>query len=225
MSVTVNRPPKGTPEGGLTMSTSTVTPKQSSKTLQLIAESGISSEQYQKGVLESGAFTDLLRKAMETPDIPEPTITPIPFSPAPGSTLVEMRDAMGLDGYVNPSFNDGNFPIENRKDDDREFVLVCFNRAIDDDEDPEKSELLRELGKLGLEPEGPPELCGVGISHPDLQREFPIVARRQVWRGPLGSVYCPVLSVYDGGRKLLLDRVRGGWYGTCRFLASRKKSS
>lgn len=151
-----------------------------------------------------------------------PTITPISFPRDYNRTLVAMRDAMKCDGHVEQLVNDANFPVDAR-DDDRRIVLVCFNRAIVDHEDPEKSELMFELDKLGLQPEGPPELCMVGEHHPNLQCMFPIVARRQVWRDPHDVDRYPFLVGSDGIRQLGLLGVRG-MYWSCnyRFLASYK---
>jgi len=158
---------------------------------------------------------------------PEPTIiiTSITFARNYGQTLVQARGAMRLDGYVEEDVNDQNFPLEGR-DEDREFVLVCFNREIDDSEDPAKSELLRELGGLGLQPEGPMELCFVGADERtrDLQRKFPIVSRRQVWQGPRGRLVCSVLHGHPDRRDQLLYRIRRRWLGHFRFLCSRKPS-
>ncbi len=201
---------------------SKATLNQSQELLKLVAQSGIDRRQLQV-LLQSGRFSVLLREFMEEPAHPEPTITPISFARNYGQTLVQARDAMKLDGYVEQDVNDTNFPPEGREG-DREYVLVCFHRDIDDheDEDPEKSELLRELDKLGLRPEGPMELCFVGADERtrDLQREFPIVARRQVWRDPHGYVLCPILFEDGHGRGLF--NVQNGWDVDDRFLASRK---
>lgn len=217
---------------------SMVTLKQIAKTINLIAESGIESTGYQR-LLESGRFTELLREFTEErelekwlsqqsqdPDVTaelvdiEPTITPVTFARNYDLTLVQARDGMGLDAYVEQEINDTNFPPEGR-DGDREFVLVCFNRDIDDHEDPEKSELLKELGKLNLEPEGPMELCFLGVDEQTrkLQRQFPIVARRQTWKRQECIPRCPVLFGYTG---LFHKEVRIRWSDDYRFLASRK---
>ena len=152
----------------------------------------------------------------------EPTITPITFARNYGQTLVEAQDAIRLNGYVEQDFNGQNFPPEGR-DDEREFVLVCFHRDIDDDGDPAKSELLRELDKLGLVPEGAMELCFVGTDERTryLKRKFPIVARRQVWRNPDVGFVCPVLRGRHE-RGLYLNPVDYRWFDFDRFLASRK---
>ena len=215
--------------GGLTMSL--VTPKQIAKTINLIADSGIDSAHYQ-ALLESGRFSALLREFMEDKSEsgrPEPTIIPLKFAGKYSDfrrrypTLVEARNAMRLDGDVEQEVNDTNFPPEGR-DGDREFVLVCFHRDIDDhEEDPEKSELLRELDKLGLQSEGPMELCFVGTDEwtRDLQRQFCIAARRQVW-WRLGERFdCPILDE-DNGRYLTNFDCPRTWDDNCWFLASRK---
>lgn len=201
-----------------------VTPKQIAKTINLVADSGIESSQYQR-LLQSGRFTALLHEFVSEEEAhPEPTITPIKVPLDYARTLVQMRDAWKYNGYVNADLNDENFPVEAGQSGEREFVLVCFNRPIDDDEDPSKSELLKELDKLGLVPEGPMELCFVGTDERtrDLQRKFPIVARRQVWRGPDGYLRCPILDGSVDGRDLDLSLVRHRWLDDYRFLASRK---
>ncbi|MDH5597106.1 MAG: hypothetical protein OEY44_03305 [Candidatus Peregrinibacteria bacterium] len=191
------------------------------KTITLIVDSGIGSVGYQD-FLESGRFAEGLREFRVEPAHPEPTITQIKVPLDYTRTLVEMRDATSCDGYVASEVNDENFPVEPGKSGERELELVCFHREIKDDENPARSELLQELDKLGLKPEGPPELCAVGEHQPDLQREFPIVARRQVWRSPDGILVVPILDEYDYGRGLSLDDVGSRWRYSDWFLASRK---
>ena len=205
---------------------SKTTLKQGQQLLNLVAQSDIKRDEFQT-LLESGRFTALLREftvesAHDEPQHPEPTITPIKVPPDYSRTLIAMRDATHCDGYVSPDLNDENFPVEARGNGERELVYVCFHREIGDNEDPAKSELLRELDRLGLQPEGPPELCAIGEHHPELQRGFPIVARRQVWRSPDGSLICPVLFECARRRSLSLFSVRHRWDDYCWFLASRK---
>jgi hypothetical protein len=195
-----------------------VTKGQKEKTFELIDASGIDSPQYQR-LLEGGRFTQLLREYKER--FPEPTIEPVSFPRDYNRTLVQMRDAMECYGYVNKDLNDENFPVTVR-DDDRELVLICFNRDINDHEDPAKSELLKELDKLGYKPEYAPELCMLGEHEPEMQREFPIVARGQVWRSHNGDLVCPILGERVFERSAYLNDVRRGWRRGYRFLASRK---
>ena len=210
---------------------SNTTLKQGQQLLNLVAQSDIKRDEFQI-LLESGRFTALLQEfTVESahdepqhpePQHPEPTITLIKVPLDYSRTLIAMRDATKCDGYVSPDLNDEHFPVEARECGERELVLVCFHRPIKDDEDPAKSELLRELGKLGLKPEGPPELCAIGEHHPELQREFPIVARRQVWRHPDGNLVCPLLGGSDRRRSLRLLDVHDRWHDNVWFLASRK---
>jgi hypothetical protein len=151
-----------------------------------------------------------------------PTITSIRVRVDYTRTLVEMRNATKCDGYVNPDLNDVHLPVEVRESGERELVLVCFHREVGDNEDPAKSELLRELDMLGLQPEGPPEIFAVGEHHPELQLLFPIVARRQVWRDPLGLLRCPILYCNEPEREVDLPDIQSRWSDDYRFLASRK---
>jgi hypothetical protein len=62
----------------------------------------------------------------------------------------------------------------------------------------------------------------LGEHEPEMQREFPIVARGQVWRDRYGGLGCPFLyeGVYERNANLSYVRLR--WNRHCRFLASRK---
>lgn len=155
---------------------------------------------------------------------PEPTITPIVFARDYQCTLVQARNRMRLRGHVDSRVNDQNLPPEHRNG-EREFVLVCFNCEIGDNPNPRRSELLRGLDSLGLEFEGPMELCFVG-SDPrtcDFMRKNPIVARRQVWKDLEGNICCPILDPGIGlGSGLHLPPVRERWQGYYHFLCSRK---
>jgi len=154
---------------------------------------------------------------------PEPTITSITVPIDYTRTLVAMRDAGKCDGYVDLNLNDANFSVGAGQGSEYKLIyIICFHRDIGDNEDPAKSKLLEELGKLGFQPEGPAESCAVGEHHPDLQRQFPIVARRQVWRDPRGVPLCPILRGDSTYRSQFLHDVRYGWRDDCRFLASRK---
>ena len=151
------------------------------------------------------------------------TIIPIVFKQDYNRPLVYARDAMKLNGFVDERVTDTWFRPEPRNA-DREFVLVCFGSIIKDHPDPRRSELLRELDKLNLEPEGAMELCLVGTDKRtrDLQREFLIVARRQIWQDQDGESFCPCLGQNDGKRDLRLVPAHTNYHGQCRFLCSRK---
>lgn len=157
--------------------------------------------------------------------VAEPTIKPITVLFDYTRTLLDMRKA---DECLNwhPHIQADDFPVEVSQNGERALVLICFHREIKDDEDPEKSELLRELDKLGLKPEGLFELCVVGVQHPDLLWECTIAARRQICRHPVvGFPLAPVLNMDAHGIKRCLNLHSAdsrGWGDDIWFLASYK---
>lgn len=187
---------------------------QGQQLLNLVAQSDIQRDEFQE-FLGSGEFTKLLWKFIK------PRITWIRVPVNYTRTLGEMRDAAHLDRYC-LHFDDKNFPVEVGESGDRAFAIICFRRELHDDEDPAKSELLLELDKLGLQPEGPPELCAVGEHRPDLE----CIARRQTWRNYDGELVFPMLYTVGGKRQIELGRCNMGrssmWHSSAHFLASRK---
>jgi hypothetical protein len=176
-----------------------------------------------------------------------PTVTPITLVPNYRRTIREMLEAGHYEGKITSAFNDVNFPVEPRGY-EREFVLINFQRGqwsrIGDSIKPRESELLRELDKMGLEPEGAAEFCAFGEQHPDVARKASITARRQFcwdgvrtdWDGdiikdPRGSAVCPIMCSWPNGPSMLdarevhLNCIRMGWVGDTFFLCSRKPNS
>lgn len=127
--------------------------------------------------------------------------------------------AAGKYDYVNDFLRNNN-PIEGKIGGSGQvevtLELVHFDRGIS------TKDALKEIQKRGLEPAGIEHLLALGVKHPDLQREFSIVALGSVWRHSLG--FRRVSYLWDGGgvRKLRLDWDDGGWLGNYRFLAVRK---
>ena len=99
---------------------------------------------------------------------------------------------------------------------DLEIVLVHFNRDISSED------ALKEMDALGLRPAKIEEPLAFGETHPDIQREFPIIALGSVWRGRNGDRGVPFLVGWGGRRGLRLDWFEVGWIGRCRFAAVRK---
>jgi hypothetical protein len=94
--------------------------------------------------------------------------------------------------------------------------LIHFNRAMESDD------VLHELDKQGLRPATLPELLALGEKHPELQRQFPIVALGSVWRRLFGDRRVACLYGHVGGRRLRLNWFDGRWCGDCRFAAVSK---
>lgn len=214
---------------------SMVTPKQLAKAINVVAESGVDSDQFQS-LLGSGKLTWLLRRFMQRRPAPklalprnlrefsrkkrEPVteIIPLDVPPHGGVSLFEMIETGEYGGNVNPNFNEENFPMGSGPG----LLLVCFNRVIEDDEDPTKSELLQEIDKLDLQPEGPFELATVGRCFSRLERVLPIAARRQIWRNTDGIPRCPIMHHIGGAVHVNLRDVNKRWKENAAFLASHK---
>ena len=118
-------------------------------------------------------------------------------------------------GYVNENITAENFPITGEGQVDEEITLIHFNRNISSDD------AIKEMDELGFKPAILPQLLAFGETHPEVQREFPIVA--------LGSVACvdgerqvPYLDYWYGKRKLDLRWFDGDWGGNYRFADVRK---
>lgn len=200
---------------------SRTTLSQSQQLLSIVSHSGINRKDFQD-LLESSRLSILLHEFKSQINHSGPTITPIHLPIDHGRTLVERRDAGKYD-YVIPDFSDAHFPLEADEEVEREFVLVCFHREMEDNENPAKSELLCELDRMDLRPEGPVALCAVGEHHPRLQKNFFIVARKQLWRAIDGDIVCPVLGRLQRMRLIQLCDIRYGWdMADYQFLASRK---
>ncbi|MDO8467243.1 MAG: hypothetical protein Q7S83_03850 [bacterium] len=94
--------------------------------------------------------------------------------------------------------------------------LIHFNRSISSDD------AIAELKRLGYRPATIWELLVFGMTYPEKQREFPIVALGSVWRrwgGCRGVAYLWSSAV---GRYLFLGWFEGGWVDGYRFLAVRE---
>ena len=166
-------------------------------------------------------FVELMAKAKSPKASEGVTFTPYILTIDPGLSP-EAIVAQGKFDWAHDEFRSDRPPFKVRSGGERELVLVCFNRDVADSDVDSESELLRELDRLGLQPEGLPELCAFGAKHPDLQREFPIAARRAAWRSASGNIVCPIVNWHDSDRTLAVNLVRNCWHRNCRFLASSK---
>jgi len=153
----------------------------------------------------------------------QPTVTPITVRLDYSRTLAELQGPRDPGSVLPADFHDHRFPVERvREDGECELFIAGFHRDLLDDEDPSKSELLRALSRLGLQPEGPLELLSTRQQHPNVLHRYPIVARRQVYRDEL-RLFVPFLRGNDNSSRLFLHEVVGDkWFRSYYFLASCK---
>lgn len=209
---TVTWPPNGTPkQKGLTMKT--VTLKQLAKTLNLIADSDISSGQYQE-LLQSGKFTELLREFIESG---KPSVDIFKVVLDYDMTLRQMIEAAKYD-WMNDDITEEHFPFNKRENGEVELHVVHFGRDI------RTKEVLARLDERGLRPAELPELLALGATHPNLQRDYPLVALGSEWRNPGGGVDYAILGERGDRRNLLLiwSGSDDEWHDYYRFVAVSK---
>ena len=129
-----------------------------------------------------------------------------------GKTTVEGLLSSGQYEEVNGDVSDRNFPVTgSRWDRELGIELVHVGHSSPTDQ------ILLRLDIRGLRPATAAELLALGAKYPDLQRQFPIVALGQEWRGR--AVFL------DGSRKERTVRLgwRGGsWNANYRFAAIHK---
>lgn len=119
-------------------------------------------------------------------------------------------------GYANEDITDKNFPTQGKGAVDLEIVLVYFGKDMD------SNDVLSELDKLGFRAAILPELLAFGETHPEVQREFPIIALGSFWADRDGNRFVPCLGRWRGKRGLGLSWFESRWSGYCRFAAVRK---
>lgn len=131
---------------------------------------------------------------------------------------MSVEDAVKLGWYdwANDNITSRNFQTKRMGTVDLMVELIHFDKVIS------TSEALRELNKMGMRPAELHELLAFGEKHPDIQREFPVIALGAVWQGSGGGRIVPCLDGDGSGRRLLLSLVVFDWSGICRFAAVRK---
>ncbi len=122
----------------------------------------------------------------------------------------------GKYNWSNSNITSSHFPSEEAGTKEVSIELIYFGRNM------ETNEVLSELDKMGMRPATLKELLALGEKHPDLQREFPIIALGSVWQVPDGGRGCAYLGGGGSGRGLSLRWIGGGWIDCCRFAAVRK---
>lgn len=130
-------------------------------------------------------------------------------------SLAEMIKAGRYD-LANQDITADHFPVTGEGKRELELVPVHLNRVVSTEE------AIAEIKSRGLRPGKLEELLALGEKHPDLQREFPILALGSVWQSPYGRRFCPSLWSAGAWRILYPCWLVHDWGGRCRFLAVRE---
>ncbi|MFH1286602.1 MAG: hypothetical protein ABII02_02525 [Candidatus Magasanikbacteria bacterium] len=130
-------------------------------------------------------------------------------------SLAQMIEAGSYD-WVNSNIIETKFQSQGSGQVEIEVVLVHLNKVV------KSEEVLRELDRQGLRAATLQELLALGAAHPELQRQFPILALGSSWRDPDGFRYVPYLGRYGDERDLDLHWFEYGWHEVYRFLAVRQ---
>jgi hypothetical protein len=131
------------------------------------------------------------------------------------NTIAEQLEARCYD-WVNSSITDEHFPRTRTEPENVEIQIIHFGRPISTEV------VLKGLDEQGLRPANVAELLAFGAAHPDVQRQFPVIALDQLWCNAFGSRYAVYLDEHRGARRGNLCGVVGGWNSRGRFAAIRK---
>jgi hypothetical protein len=133
-----------------------------------------------------------------------------------GKKLEDMI-AVGQYDWKNGDINSKNFQVTGGEGVvETKLELVHLNKVAS------TKEVEAYLEENGFRPATLEELLAFGATYPDVQREFPIVARVSSWVNRDGSRGVSYLSSYGSGRSLNLFWDDNRWREICRFLAVRK---
>jgi hypothetical protein len=121
--------------------------------------------------------------------------------------------AAGNYNWANSDITADHFPVNGVGRQEREVTLFHFNHDISSDD------VIKEMGSAGYRPATIEELLAFGELHPELQRQFPIIAIGSVWVDSDGYRCVPGLWSDSDGRRLDVNDFDGWWGHDCRFLA------
>lgn len=116
--------------------------------------------------------------------------------------------------WFNDDINDAHFTADQPHE--TAIILRHFDKSMSTDA------VLKALDEEGLRPATMSELLALGIQHPTLQLQFPIIALGSVWQDSGGGRRVGGLNGDDGERKLSLFWIDVDWNDSCRFAAVRK---
>jgi len=131
---------------------------------------------------------------------------------------VEQAIADGNYDWKNSDVTAKNFPISPEmigKKVDISGRLFHFDRNIGSEN------AIKKMDSDGCRPATLMELLALGATHPELQKQFPIIALGSVWRTFIGFRQVPYLDVNDDDRELDLSYFGDDWWACCRFLGVR----
>jgi len=114
---------------------------------------------------------------------------------------------------VNEEITQEHFPIQGDGRQEVTVALFHFNRRISSDD------AIAGMKQQGFCPGKIEHLLALGAAHPDLQKQFSIVALGSSWQHPNGNCSVPSLFWFGNERFLNLDWLEGVWHLGCRFLA------
>jgi hypothetical protein len=135
------------------------------------------------------------------------------------SKTVEQTIADGKYDWKNSDITVKNFPISPEmigKKVDIAGRLFHFDRNISSED------AIKEMDDDGCRPATLMELLALGAIHPELQREFPIIALGSVWHDSDDYRHVPSLYVFGRDRGLYLNDFDDAWNAQCRFFGVRK---
>lgn len=119
--------------------------------------------------------------------------------------------------WVDGDIDADHFPVKGEGKYRVSVILFHFNRCM------KSNNVIAAMDEQGFRAARIEELLALGAEHPDLQREFPIVAFGSVWWDPDGHRHVPSAWSSAGRRYYLgLHWLENDWNSDCRFAAVRK---
>ena len=162
---------------------------------------------------ERNGLKGLLDGFNSKPQLPFPSyIIPAGYSKKTVNRLV----VEGGYDYVNDNVSDAHFPVIENEEEQDEIFLVPITHHMSN------AEVTQLLDEWNLKDTNIKEELSLGIAHPGLQRQGPIVARGSTWRDSGGNLMVPYLNSFEAGRDLDLVALGGGWFPGWQFAAVRK---
>lgn len=118
--------------------------------------------------------------------------------------------------YVNSDIKLAHFPL-GKVERSKGRIKIAF-RLFHPDKEVESVEVLGQIAKAGFRPATLRELLSVGECKPDMQREFPIIALKSIWRNPDGGRSVTGLYGDSAERRLTTSYFVRRWSRRHRFL-------